>query len=613
MSRAAAPGGRDGWWVALGLLGLTLSMLWPGLVAGGEAFIGDPQTDVIRGLWGLSVTARSAVPPNAVLFTREMNFPFGGWALILPWTSSLLLAPLQPLLGPLRAWNIGNVLWLWGTAFGAAALVRRRSGSWAAGLVAGGALIGQPMVLQALADGTPEHLNWGPALLCLWAIEGLIARPSARWSAGVAVLGGAVALDSPYQAVFVGILALPRLPDLLIALRRAAPRRAAEVVGAGVLASALVGLALWGLFSQFSARVGAAADLVGDRQGNAVSLARWWRFEAGLFPKRDVSLVPAAIPVRVLLPALAFAALDLRRGRATLIAAVVLLSLALGQGLDQTSVLRGWLGEAGVLLSQASVALNDVVYDIPGPSIIRFPRRALVPAAVAVLIAGGLGWGRLEGWLRWMIGPSRWLQRVLLVVGLGLGVLASLAGRRLVGFDDSFPLTRPPKLAFADWIREHEVSGAVALIPEQRASRAFTERHALPVFADLGDALRSADHLYIQVVHGQPQVSFPQLLTFAPRDRTPRARALLEDWNSLSYPATVGVPATPGAVNETDDARRAPGLKLMIDQGLRFVVLDAALYGEPERVVLRRHLKGHILEERYFDEGSGVIVIVLKP
>ena len=41
MSRAAAPGRRDGWWVALGLLGLTLSMLWPGLITGGEAFIGE--------------------------------------------------------------------------------------------------------------------------------------------------------------------------------------------------------------------------------------------------------------------------------------------------------------------------------------------------------------------------------------------------------------------------------------------------------------------------------------------------------------------------------------------------------------------------------------------
>ena len=613
LSRAAAPGGRDGWWVALGLLGLTVSMLWPGLVAGSDAFIGDPQTDVIRGLWGLSVTARSAMPPNALLFTREMNFPFGGWALILPWTSSVLLAPLQPVLGPIIAWNVANVLWLWGTAFGAAALVRRRSGSWAAGLVAGGALIGQPMVLQALADGTPEHLNWGPALICLWAIEGLIATPSARWAAGVALLGGAVALDSPYQAVFVAILAIPRLPALLGALGGAAPRRAAQTLLAGILATGLVGLALWALFSQFTTRVGAASDIVGDRQGNAVSLARWWRFEAGLFSTRDVSLVPTAIPVRMLVPALALAALDLRRAWGALIAAVVLLSLALGQGIDQAPALRSWWGATGEAVAAGSAWINDVLYDIPGPSIIRFPRRALVPTAVAVLVAGGLGWGRIEGWLRWKLGPSRWFQRAALVLGLGLSVLGSLAGRQLVRFDESFPLTRPPKLPFAEWIREHEVSGAVALLPEQRASRAFTERHALPVFAELGDALRSADHLYIQVVHGQPQVSFPQLLTFAPRSRTPRARGLLEDWNSLSYPATVGVPATPGAVNESDDARRAPGLKLMIDEGLRFLVLDAALYGETERVIMRRHLQGHIQEERYFEDGSGVLVIVLKP
>lgn len=610
---------RAGWWAALGLLGLSLWMLWPGLVEGDQAFIGDPQTDAIRGLWGLSLTARSAVPPNALLFTREMNFPFGGWALILPWTSSLLLAPLQPVFGPIVAWNVGNLLWLWGTAFGAAALVHRRSGSWAAGLVAGGALIGQPMVLQALADGTPEHLNWGPALLCLWAIEGLIGKPTAPRAAAVAALGGAVALDSPYQAVFVAILALSRAPVLVGALRRLAPRRAAEVVGAGLLVCGLLGLALWALFSQFSqqshfaGRVGAAADLLGDRKGNAVSLARWWRYEAGLFPKRDVSLVPAAIPVRVLVPALAFAALDLRRARGTLVAAIVLFSLALGQGLDQTAAVRGWWGEAGVALLSASSWLNDVLYDIPGPSIIRFPRRALVAVAVAALVAGGLGWGRLEGWLKVRLGPSRALQGALLALGLGVGVLGAKAGRQLVGFDGSFPLTRPPTLAFAEWIRDHEVRGAVALLPEQRASKTFTERHALPVFADLGAALRSADHLYIQVVHGRPQVSFPQLLTFAPRGRTPRARALLEDWNSLSYPATVGVPATPGAVNESDDARRAPGLKLMIDEGLRFLVLDAALYGEPERVVLRRHIQGHILEERAFDDGSGVLVFVLKP
>jgi hypothetical protein len=593
------------------LLAFTVGLLSPGLADLGGTLIGDPQSDTIRGLWGLDTVRRSMVPPNAWLFTREMNFPFGGWALILPYASSVLLSPLLWAFGPMAGWNLAVLGWLWMTAMGMATWVRARTGSWAAGLGCGAALLGQPMLLAAVAEGTPEHFAFGGLLFALAALEHARRAPSGRAAAGAALLGALVALESPYQAVYLVVFALPALPGLLAALKRQPWPVRLRALGAGLLVSALaIGLLAW-LFTTFSAQMGAVGDLAAQRSSNSVDLVRWWQLEHRPALTRDPTLPPTAIPSLLLGGALLLALPGLRRGWVGLLPGLLFLGLSLGEGTAHEAVFEGWLGGPGRAFGEGLTAFNRHLYDLPGLLIIRFPRRLLVPAAIGLLLAAGEGLAALER--RLPPGPPS-LRRAgpLALCGL-LGLLGLGVGARAALFWRDFPKLTPPHLAAADFIRASEVEGAVAVLPERRGSLTRTERHNLPVFASLGAELVSADLLYIQVSHGRPQTSFPELLTLRPRDRSVRARSELQAWDDLALPMTMGQPVPPSAEQDIKNEERKPGRDLLFEEGLRFLFIDRALYGDAELDILRRHLGEHIVREQAFEDGTGVLVMVLQP
>jgi hypothetical protein len=602
---------REALVVAAALLLLAALTLAPGLADLNTALIGDPGGDNLRGLWGLELVRHSLVPPNAALFSREFNFPFGGWALILPYASSVAAAPLGLLISPVARWNLAVLLWLWSTGFGMAAWVRTRSGSWSAGLAAGGVLMGQPMLLHAIADGTPEHLGFGTMLATLCVLELLIRRPSALRAALIGLVGGLVALDSPYQAIFLALLALERGPLTALRLRRFGGSGALVVVLVGLLCAGLAVGGLWALYGQFPAAGAAGEGLAANRAGNAVNLVHWWRLEQGRYPIRDPSLVPAALAVWTMVPAALLGLWGGLRSSLTLLTALLLAVLALGVGAELAAPLSGWLGGAGAALAQAIDAWNGQLYALPGISSVRFPRRFLVPAAMALLVAAGVGWAAIEEDLRRGRGPA--LRAALLGLGFVIALVGGQEGQRVMGLQHPFPRTVLPAVAAMDFIAAHPEPGAVALLPEKRASRRALQRHELPVFGGLDAALGGAAPLYLQVLHGRPQVGFPALLTLAPRERTPRARGLLEDWDQLANPATLGEPPPVSATRPEDDGRRAVGLDLLLREGLRFLVLDDALYAETERAALRRQLGAHLAEEQVFDDGTGLRVIVLRP
>jgi hypothetical protein len=599
--------------VAAALLLLAGLSLAPGLAELNTALIGDPGGDNLRGLWGLELARRSLLPPNVGLFSREFNFPFGGWALVLPYASSVAAAPLGLLLSPAARWNLAVWFWLWSTGLGMAAWVRTRSGSWSAGLAAGGVLMGQPMLLHAVADGTPEHLGFGTMLATLCLLELLIRRPSAVRAALIGLVGGLVALDSPYQAVFLALLALERGPLTALRLRRFGGSGALVVVLVGLLCVGLAAGGLLALYGQFPAAGATGADLAANRAGNAVSLVHWWRLEMGRFSTRDPSLVPAALALWTVLPALLLGLWGGLRASLTLLTALLLAILAMGVGADHAAPLGGWLAGVGAPLARAIDAWNGLLYELPGISAVRFPRRFLVPAGMALLVAAGVGWARLEERLRRAHGRGPAQRALLLGLGFALAFIGGQEGQRVMGLHQPFPRTTLPWVAAMDFIAAHPEPGAVALLPEKRASRRVLKRHELPVFGGLDAALGGAAPLYLQVLHGRPQVGYPALLTLAPRERTPRARGLLEDWDQLANPAMLGEAPPVSATRAEDDGRRAVGLELLLREGLRFLVLDDALYADAERAALRRQLGGHLAEEHTFDDGTGLRVIVLRP
>ena len=595
------------------LLLLSVGTLWPGLSALNTVLIGDPGGDNLRGLWGLDQASRALRPPNAVVFSREFNFPFGGWALLLPFVSGVAASPLGLVFDANARWNLAILLSLWSTGVGCAAWVRLRTGSWSAALAAAAALMGQPMLLHAVADGTPEHLGFGVMMLGLCLLERLIAHPTGPRAAVAGLSAGLIALDSPYQAVFFAILATERAPLLLLRLRRRGLRGGLRVVAAGLAGLAVAGAALMALYSRFPAAALDPATLRANRAGNAVSLLHWWRLETGAVPVRDPSLVPSALAVSTLVPAVGLAVVALGRSLGALAAGTVCLVLALGVGAGHASALGGWLGSVGVDAAQRIEALNVVLFELPGISGVRFPRRFLVPAAMALLMAGGLGWAALERRVLDRRGDGPGLRVAALALGATVGLAGSLQGQRVMGLRSPFPLTELPPVAAMAFIAAHPSEGAVALLPEKRASKRALQRHELPVFGGLESTLGGAAPLYLQVLHGRPQVSFPALLTLAPRARTPRARSLLEDWDVMTAPATLGEPPPLSATRPNDDGRRAVGLDLMLREGLRFLVLDDALYADAERAAMRRQLGRHLVDEQVFADGTGLRVMVLAP
>jgi hypothetical protein len=76
---------------------------------------------------------------------------------------------------------------------------------------------------------------------------------------------------------------------------------------------------------------------------------------------------------------------------------------------------------------------------------------------------------------------------------------------------------------------------------------------------------------------------------------------------------TMGQPVPPSAEQDIKNEERKPGRDLLFEEGLRFLFIDRALYGDAELDILRRHLGEHIVREQAFEDGTGVLVMVLQP
>ena len=89
----------------LALLALNLWMFSPVLADFSTHLIGDPQTDAVRGAWGLHHLHESLTGFQSPWNTTRINFPDGAEVLVLPLASGVILSPLG-WLGPEIAWNM---------------------------------------------------------------------------------------------------------------------------------------------------------------------------------------------------------------------------------------------------------------------------------------------------------------------------------------------------------------------------------------------------------------------------------------------------------------------------------------------------------------------------
>ncbi len=627
---AAGRGPHDASWhgvlcfAAFAVFGLVLFS--PALL-GGEYVLpgtGSQDSDVVRGAWSLGQLAWGLPDP---IFTERVYFPVGVKALPLPFASGLLLAPVNLLLGPLSGYDISVVLLLAALGWSTAWLGREITGSWGLGAIAAGAVLAQPMLMHAISDGTPEHL-------ALWSLPAAAAAACRAWRSGrlrwaplCGLLCLLLLLDSPYMAVY-GLVLAPFLLAAMLTLPRQRQdgwlRRLRPLAACAACALPAVLLVAW-LYSGFSLAPqdftveSAAVELA----GNSVELRSWWALQTN--PASDVrgNLVPALVPTAMLLPALILALVGLPRSLPWLLASLAMLALAMGINADNSGMLAWWLREplgevgqaAGRGLGDAVLAFNRALLGQAPFTGIRFPRRWLLPAALCLALAGSIGLGRL---LR--LGPGRWLRRVrgpwprtaAVWAGLLVGPLLAAALLSAQPYLHPRSTTRMPQLAFADWIRARPGSGAVIAFPTVRPGPPNTHRWELPVYANISDAIRSADCLYFQLVHRRPVLCYPALFTVtANQGLDETAARLVRDTNDLALPGMTGQTIPPSALEAEGATQRARGRDWLADRGLRWVTLDLAVYPEAQ-VQDALVFYEPVAEVQRFDDGDGVLVIELE-
>lgn len=561
-----------GLWLAAAVLWIHLPLLREG------GLLGAPATDAVRAAWGFDHVAQAL--PGLPFWTDRVGFPVGVKLLVLPLVSTILGAPLR-VLGLVAGYDAWILALLWGSGMATAWLAREASGSGAAGLLAGTAMVVQPMMLLALTDGTPEYV-------ALWALPATLAATLAahrtgdvRWGVAAGALATVTALDSPYHAVF----ALPFAPLVAWGL----PRR---VLAGGAIAATvgalLVVAAYWGLpVSVEDVR----------RSQNSVRLLVWWQWETGNMARTwDYTMGAGFVPVATLLGGLALAALRPLRALPWVAIGALCLVLALGPAEDNVQVLASWLGDAGRAVGDAIVDLN-AAFPVP---VVRFPRRWLVPLALAVATAAGVGLSRVPD------------ERLRTGIAALLGAATVWHTLQVAGYRDVLPRYAPPRPAFATFVADHALDGAILSLPRMRgADKPAQTRDDIPVFANLDRGIVSADHLWFQALTGRASVFKPEgLRTMQQRwALDPEWDRLLHDLDDAATPGTTGRPVPPSATMEP--ARRARAAEALVERGLAFAIVDEAVYGPEGLALVKLPFAGVTTEERHFDDGTGVTVLVL--
>lgn len=558
--------------VVLVLLAALVAWLHAPLLAGGV--LGAPDTDLFRAIWGFDHQARSF---PYWIWTNDVAFPDGAKVIVLPFLSSILGWPLHALLGPWTGYSAWVCVLIWAGAAATAWWVREASGSGGAGFLAGGAMVTQPLLLLAETEGTPEHLAyWGLPLLlaCLWQAKGQRAR---AWGAAAGGAGLALALDNPYGAVFAIPLTLyplwkaDRQGQLAFAL--------ASLCGAALLA---------GLYQGLSLNIP-----VPQRNANATSLLTWMDWEGGRSARPwDFTHPPTFVPSLCILAAFSLAILRPTRTWPWLLAAVVCLALSLGSAEENAVVLEHRLGAFGAAVAHAIAWVNDHA----SPSMIRFPRRWLVPFSFALWTAAGIGLSRV---------PQEWMRSWIAVAGVLAVTTVTL---EQTGFRQAFPRTLPARPTFAQFVAAYPSTGAALVLPTRpvhhrengAANGAANER--ILGFAGLDPHIGpSVDIPFLQVALQRKFVnSAPGLLTIGPgRARFSTRESVLQQLDRLA--------TDPAAVLSPDS------VSALVQRGLSFVLIDEKAFGAAGIERITEVFGAAVRESRHFPDGSGVTVLVVAP
>ncbi|MEC8424052.1 MAG: hypothetical protein VX000_09755, partial [Myxococcota bacterium] len=348
-------------------------------------------------------------------------------------------------------------------------------------------------------------------------------------------------------------------------------------------------------------------DKVALRHMNATDLHTWWQYDFGGAGDRDPSLAPTLIPTVALWVGIALGVLGLPRSLPWLLTALLMIGMSFGYNKLLPAELAQWMGSTGYSLGVRILSINDTLYGLPLIDNIRFPRRWLVPAAMSIGVAAGFGAQRILSLLA-RVRPGRALIPVLAVVGAAASVKAGVDASRI---HTVFPMQELPEVAFTTWIAEQDDAGPVVCIPQNRPAPRSGKREDLPVFASISPNLSSTDVQYLQVLHGQPTLSYPTLKTLVPMRFDADIYRLMRNWDDLGQPVATGNPIPRSAYDEHSEPARNATIARLRGAGLRYVVVDEAAFGDEGLEILTTQLAPHTETIERFDDGTGVLVFVL--
>ena len=578
--------------------------IWPNI---STHILGDPETDAIRGMWGFDHIRRSLIPPQTPIWSNLINFPAGAMFLPLPWTTSILLAPLGMIFGPFVAWNLSVAFMLWGFGMSTAWMVRTLTQSWPAGLLIGSFVITQPLLLHAIGDGTLEHIALWTVPLFLGSAWRGIHNHSTKWSLFAGIFAVLIALDSPYHAIYTAVASIFVLPFAFV--RRWSPKQRFELLWSmtTLLITLLLGaILLLVLYQGFSIKSATGADKIGLLKMNAADARNWWQHDSLNEFVRDSSLAPTLIPSLILVISIVLIFVGLPHSLPWFFAGILMLTLSMGLNGRVPLHLGQWMGSTGQWIGETVIDTNRRLYAFPGIGQIRFPMRWLIPSALMFFVGASHGLRRLYNLP--FIQKRKYAHTYTFVFSTFfalVGLIISLQSSRI---DIGFPMHQLPEVQFAEWIKKQEGSGAVLLLPQMRPPPKSGKREDLPVFANISQLLSSADAQYFQVIHGRPMYTKPSLKTLSASDQQDIVARLVRNWDDMAHPMLTGNEIPPSAYDPRSANTRAAAFQALLKSGLQFIVVDLGAYNDEAQTILRSQIQGNVKEEIQFDEGDGVLV-----
>ena len=545
MARLEAGGWRTAAVVYFVAAMLLLIHCWTGfpeaVVGGGE------QPDWAGTMWAYWWTGHALLEGISPFNGTGNFFPVGQRPLAMyNLVDALLAAPFVHLLGPILGFNLFSVFVLWSTGMGVSAVGRAAGASHAASLMAGLSIITSTYMVMELVQGRQSQ-----ALLVFWmlGLAGLVrmAKGEGGWKLAVAT-GVAVALTHLtywYAGLFLTLAAVPYWLAHIKAWDRARLARALLAIGVTVV---LCGPALWALAEAYQNLPGVEREL-----DDWMDYGRLGRGEFGL----NMVIRGSHWPLWPIEYASTAELADRRISYG-------LLALALGGlWLKPRARLGWWMVLAwGYLLSLGPyLKWSDgqplpyalpylLLYDlVPFFERLWWPDRLDILVFVSLAILAALHVDALRQ--RW----PQWQGTIL--IGAVLLVLADMPWRNRFA-----PL----------------MVGKTRPVAEELYAQLDGPVLTTPVLG--GEMVRHI--LWMQVHHEQPTTG--GLGEHLPAHRPPGYQDYIDNNQLLAMLSGISTAQTSG------DRIRPRAVQALIDDGLRWAVVDPWTYGDPNGQVVRAYL-----------------------